>query len=212
MSFWDSLSTILSVGAPIVGGLFGRPKNKPSAAEQQMMANATQSANMARAATDPNDPMYRNLVRMEEETSRRDISESVNEMLRQRKRMSRGYGGGTGGYFSSDSGDQNISKAIARAGLDAGDRARGTARNTLLQGSQALMGGAPALQSAAQMSGRRSDQRGQFISNIGAAIGQGAGYYTDEQKSHREDERERRREIQRRRMQQQSYGQQPGNY
>jgi len=173
MAFWESLGNILSVGAPIAGALRSRPRASDVPATGQLAAQTQQANRMSMAAVDPNSPLYRNLLRLEEESGRVDIAKAVNEMLRQRQRAVRKFGATRyGARFNPEREDEALSSAIAREGANVGERARGNVRNTLLQGASATQGGMPGLTNLAQLQGAQAQQRRGWTSDLFGAIGQ----------------------------------------
>lgn len=165
MGFFDSLGSfmggvggIASVAAPLIGAFKNKPKASPATA--QLDQRSQQANQMATASADPNDPMYRNLVRLEEESGRVDLARAVNEMLRQRKHLGQKYGNSRyGAWFNPEREDERLSQDISGKGIEIGNRARATARNTLLQGSQAASGTLGATANLANIQGQQEAAR-----------------------------------------------------
>ena len=181
MGFFDSLGSFLggvgsiaNVAAPLIGGLKSRPKEAPAVA--QLGADTQQANQMAAAAVNPNDPMFKNLLRLEEEKGRVDIARAVNEHLRQRKNMMHRLGANRySSLFNPEREDENVSRAIAQEGAASGERARATTRDTLLAGAGRLQGGLPATASLAQLQGQQDAARRQSTANIYNTVGQIGG-------------------------------------
>ena len=181
MGFFDSLGSFLggvggiaSVAAPIIGGLKSRPKDAPATA--QLGADTQQANQMAAAAVNPNDPMYRNLLRLEEEKGRVDIARAVNEHLRQRKNMVRRLGSNRySALFNPEREDEGMSRAIAQEGAASGERARATTRDTLLAGAGRIQGGLSATAAQAGLQNQQNAAKNQSTANIYNAVGQFGG-------------------------------------
>ena len=179
MGFFDSVGSFLggvggiaSVAAPLIGALKNKPRPAPATA--QLDARSTQANRMASAAADPNDPMYRNLVRLEEESGRVDIARAVNEMLRQRQHLARKFGPVRyRGWFNPEREDEALSTTISQQGVEVGNKARKTARDTLINSANAQSGTLSATGNLAQLQGQQgAAQRmatGQLYNTIGAA-------------------------------------------
>lgn len=178
MGFFDSIGSFLGgVGAvaPLIGQVINRPRKSDAPAVQQLGQDTQQANAMAAAAVNPNDPMYRNLLRLEEEKGRVDIARAVNEHLRQRKNMIRRLGGQRySSLFNPEREDEGLSRAIASEGAASGERARATTRDTLLAGAGKLQGGLASTANLANLQTNQADRRRNFGINVGTAIGQGA--------------------------------------
>lgn len=187
MGFFDSLGSALGgigsiVGtvAPIIGQIANRPRSSDAPAVAQLGQQSQAANQAARAAIDPNDPMYRNLVRLEEESGRVDIAKAVNEHMRQRKRMMHRLGGRRyEAWFNPEREDEGMSQAISREGIEVGNRARKTARDTLLQSSAAQSGQLNATANLAQLQNQQATQRSNYGVNMGNLIGQGGRTLAD---------------------------------
>ena len=165
MGFFDSIGDflggagkIVGVAAPVINAFTNRPRKAPAAG--QLDARATQANQMASAAVNPDDPMYRNLVALEEEKGRLDIARSVNELLRQRRNMMKRLGDRRyAAWFNPEREDEALSSSVAREGAAVGERARKTVSARLLGGATGVQQGLGATTNLANIQGQQDQAR-----------------------------------------------------
>lgn len=129
MEDWSQIIRALGAGAGVLGGAAQSFRREPVPYGVQEAAQATNNANTYMAASaDPSSPYFRNIAGTEEQRGRTDLIASIDRIMRE---MASRQAGGRG-TINPERRDENIWGILARGFQEAGQRARETARQQLL--------------------------------------------------------------------------------
>ena len=156
-------------GAAGIASLFG-DRDEPEANQQASRA-INEAIKLAKASANPNSRAFKNLVALEEESNRLSAIKAIQDFLKQNQRnIARG---GISGVVNPERRDESVMKALARSFVDARERARIQARNTLSNAASSLTGSGQALNPVANIQNQISTTNDKRRADLGQAIGAG---------------------------------------